>query len=311
MSSSSHEGAETTDPMMTAEETVDGMSPYVIAIVVGGIIAAAYYYFSKNNGNDKQQKLQRNLKDVDIDDQVASNTVGLKDITYIASKLNPDSTHLDILLAVASTPESIAWGVKAHEKRQQIMEDRMKDDEKEAQEKKKESSSNKSSSGDSMFDLDDEGWADDNDETEDDETKEKAKLAKQAEEDKKKAREQLKKVNEKPKFVLEGLDDGVIGQNWVEKVLSKSGAWPPADMRFLDGMTFDYEGKQVAALDHPGLRRNLCHIAGRINSVSLNSHPELSKSTLYQSYESKQSGCIFLLELRPDLDLFPFLLSFF
>lgn len=263
------------------------MSPYVIAIVVGGIIAAAYYYFSKNKGNDTQQKQQqRNLKDVDIDDPVASNTVGLKDISYIASKLNPDSTHLDILLAVASTPESIAWGVRALEKRQQIMEDRMKDDEKEAQEKKKESSSNKSSSGDSMFDLGDEGWADDDDETEDDEAKEKAKLAKQAEEDKKKAREQLKKVNEKPTFVLEGLDDGVIGQKWVEKVLSKSGAWPPPDMRFLDGMTFDYEGKQVAALDHPGLRRNLCHIAGRINSVSLNSHPELSKSTLHHTRAS-------------------------
>jgi hypothetical protein len=271
--SSTEEGVETD---ATAATENSGMSPYVIAIVVGGLIAAAYYFLVLNKKKE-DTTTKRKIKDVDIDDPVTSNTVGLQDITYIASKLKPDSTHLDILLAVASSPESIAWGVRAHLKRQQIVEERKEEDAKEALEKKKEDASNKSSSGENMFDLDDDGWADDVEDMEDDEAKEKAKLAKKAEEEKKKAREQLKKVNEKPKYVLEGLDEGVIGQQWVEATLSKSGAWPLPDMRFLDGMTFEYEGKQVSALDHPGLRRNLCHIAGRINSMLLNSHPELSK----------------------------------
>lgn len=256
----------------------NGLSSYVIALVVGGLIAAAYYYyFVLNKTKDAPKK---KLKDVDIDDPMASNTVGLKDITYIASKLKPDSTHLDILLAVASAPESIAWGVKAHLKRQKIVEDREEEDKKEEEQKKKDSSSNKSSSGNGMFDLDDDGWADDDEDMDDEEAKEKAKLAKKAEEEKRKAREQLKKVNEKPKYLLEGVDEGVIGQKWVEATLAKAGAWPPPDMRFLDGMTFEYEGKQVSPMDHPGLRRNLCHIAGRINSILLNSHPELCKFSL-------------------------------
>jgi primosomal protein N' len=273
MSSNEEEVIETTTMAVT-----NGMSlsSYVIAIVVGGVIAAAYYYFVVLKNQKKDTSKNKSIKDVDIDDPMANNSVGINDIAYIASKLKPDSTPLDILLAVASSPESIEWGTKAHLKRQTIIQERLEEDKNHQQEKKKEGSSNKSSSSNSVFDLDDDGWADDDEDLDDEEAKEKAKLAKKAEEDKKKAREELKKVTEKPKYLLEGID-GVIGQQWVEATLAKAGAWPLPDMRFLDGMTFEYEGKQVSALDHPGLRRNLCHIAGRINSVRLNSHPELSK----------------------------------
>ncbi|KAG7367375.1 hypothetical protein IV203_030046 [Nitzschia inconspicua] len=281
------------------------LSSYVIAIIVGGLVAAAYYFLVLNKKKETGTDTKRKTKDVDVDDPVTTNTVSLQDITYIASKLNPDSTHLDILMAVASSPESIAWGLKAHLKRQKIVEERKEEDQKEAREKKKDSSANKSSSSNnSMFELDDEGWADEDEDMQDDEAKEKAKLAKKAEEEKRMAREELKKVNEKPKYVLEGLDDGVIGQIWVESTLSKSGAWPPPDMRFLDEMTFEYDGKQVSALDHPGLRRNLCHIAGRTNSILLNSHPELLEAaaqqkidqTYFRASQEFRQRCAILLE---------------
>jgi hypothetical protein len=197
----------------------------------------------------------------------------MKDITYIASKLKPDSTHLDILLAVASSPESILWGTRAHLRKEKLKADRL-EEEKKGKAEKKLDSSKKTDSSNNMFELDDDGWADEDDDM-DEEAKEKAKLAKQAEEEKKKSREELKQASGKTKIALEGIDEGVIGQLWVEKTLGAAGAWPLPDLRFLEDETFEYDGKQVSALDHPGLRRNLCHIAGRINSVSLNSHPEL------------------------------------
>jgi len=272
-----------------ADTVVDSSSSshnfYLVVAVVGALAAAAYYFLVLKKQDDGKRKLN---KDVDVDDAMATNSVGLKDITYIASKLSPASTHLDILLAVASSPESIAWGTKAYLRREKLKEDRYKKKKKEEEErKKKESSSKKSSSGSNMFDLDDDGWADDDDEM-DDEAKEKAKLAKEAEEKKQKEREQLKKATGKTKVPLEGLDEGVIGQKWVESSLEKSGAWPPSDLRFLKDETFEFEGKKLSALEHPGLRRNLCHIAGRINSIALNSHPDLleaaSEQKLDQTY---------------------------
>ena len=118
---------------------------------------------------------------------------------------------------------------------------------------------------------DDEGWADD------DEDDEKAKLAAKTEEAKRKDREQLKNAVEKPKILIEGLDEGVLGQKWVENTLSEEGNWPPKNMAFLEGLKFEYEGKEVSPLDHPGLRRNMCMISGRLNSTQLNGHPQLCK----------------------------------
>jgi hypothetical protein len=157
-----------------------------------------------------------------------------------------------------------------------MIEERKEEEKKEEAEKN--ASTKKSSSNNNMFELDDDGWADEDDDM-DEEAKEKAKIAKEAEEQKKKDREQLKAATGKTKIPLEGIDEGVIGQKWVERTLGKIGSWPPQDLRFLKDMTFEYEGKQVSALDHPGLRRNLCHIAGRIGSITLNSHPELCKYT--------------------------------
>ncbi|KAL3918636.1 MAG: hypothetical protein SGILL_004144, partial [Bacillariaceae sp.] len=255
---------------MPMEEESSNMT-YVIAVVVGLVTIAAYYFMVMKKQDDDGKKNRG--KNVDLDEAMATNSVGMKDITYIASKLKPDSTHLDILLAVASSPESILWGTRAHLRKEKLKADRLEEEKKELSENKL-TSAKKSNSNNNMFELDEDGWAEE-DEDMDDEAKEKAKLAKKMEDDKKKEREELKKAAGKVKIPLEGVDEGVIGQAWVEKTLGAAGAWPLPDLRFLEGETFEYNGKQVSALEHPGLRRNLCHIAGRINSQALNSHPEL------------------------------------
>jgi hypothetical protein len=247
-------------------------------VLVGIIAAAAYYLFFK--GKEKKRGSAG-----DVDEALATNTVGLQDITYIISKLKPDSDPLDVLLAVASTPESIAWSTKTLGHRAKVVEKRLAADKAEEAKKKAEA---KKSNDDKMFDLGDD-WADDDDE--DEETKEKTKLANKVMEEKQKLDQDVAKASGKIKIPLEGVDEGVIGQNWVEKSLQRVGAWPPKDLRFLNDMTFEHEGKQVSAMDHPGLRRNLCYIAGRLNSIALNSHPELCKRYIVCSLKSIVFWC--------------------
>mmetsp|Transcript_883 Transcript_883/g.1887 ORF Transcript_883/g.1887 Transcript_883/m.1887 type:complete len:106 (+) Transcript_883:165-482(+) len=82
--------------------------PVYVAVLVGIIAAAAYYLFF-----NKKEEEEKRGKDVDVDETLATNSVGLDDITYIVGKLTPESDQLDVLLAVASTPESIAWSTKS------------------------------------------------------------------------------------------------------------------------------------------------------------------------------------------------------
>jgi len=271
---------------------------YVIlgyGVVLVGIIAAAAYYlfFNKKKGEKPRGS------DADVDETLATNTVGLADVTYIASKLTPESDPLDILLAVASTPESIVWSTKTLASRAQVIAKRIEAD-KEEEAKKKVGS--KQSSDDKLFKLDDDGWADDEDE--DEETKRKSKLANQALEEKQKLDDDVAKASGKVKIPIEGMDEGVIGQEWVEKALTKAGAWPMEDLRFLKDMTFEHEGKQVSAMDHPGLRRNLCYVAGRLNSLALNSDSELLEAaskrlvdpTYFKCASDFRQRCAMLLE---------------
>lgn len=237
----------------------------VLLAIVGG---AVYYFLG-----DKLFPKEKKKKLPEVDHVAATNTVGLEDVTYLAGLLMPNSTHLDILMAVASTPENVIYGLKAHEAKEEARRERIKEDLEEAKKNKTDSSSKGSSTGNDPFNLDDEGWADDDDDDE------KAKAAAKAEEEKKKEREQLQKAVGKQKVKLEGIDEGVIGQNWVENILGNAGVWPPKDLGLLKGKSFEYNGKKVSALDHPGLRRNLCMITGRLHSILLNSHPDLCKSS--------------------------------
>mmetsp|Transcript_882 Transcript_882/g.1881 ORF Transcript_882/g.1881 Transcript_882/m.1881 type:complete len:528 (+) Transcript_882:165-1748(+) len=271
--------------------------PVYVAVLVGIIAAAAYYLFF-----NKKEEEEKRGKDVDVDETLATNSVGLDDITYIVGKLTPESDQLDVLLAVASTPESIAWSTKSLAARKKMIEQRLEDEKEEGRKKNTET---KKSVGDDMMDLGDD-WADEDEDDDDldEETKQKEKLAKATLEEKQKFGEELAKATGKVKVPIEELDDGVLGQSWVEKTLGKSGAWPPPDLRFLKDMTFDYEGKKVSAMDHPGLRRNLCFVSARLNSLALNSHPELLQAasnqlidpTYFKHAADFRNRCAMLLE---------------
>ncbi|CAJ1952332.1 unnamed protein product [Cylindrotheca closterium] len=287
------------DPQVILDETLDeipedvkSMPSMAFGILLFVIAAGAYYYYAFVLNKKKKPT-------VEIDETMATNTVSLKDINYLASRLGPNSTHMDVLLAVASCPDSIKYGTKHHEAKEKARADRIAQDE---EEKVNEKTDIKSTAKDNLFDFDDEGWADEDDM--DDESKRKLELEKKAEEQKKKDLEQLNKATGKAKILLEGIDDGVIGQLWVEKTLGSNGAWPPKDLRFLGGEKFDYNGKMVSALEHRGLRRNICMMMGRINSMMLNTHPELLEAggkqlidqTYFKGSAEFRQRCAMLLE---------------
>jgi hypothetical protein len=186
----------------------------------------------------------------------------------------------DVMWAVASIPEIIEYSLQAHNAAQQLRRERIESDLAEA---KKSKTTPETAKGDMFaFEEDDEGWADNVDDDQDEETKQKAKLAVEAELQKKRDKEQLEKTTGKSKIKLEGIDKGVIGQKWVEATLQSSNVWPPKDLGLLTGTTYEYNGKKVSPLKHPGLRRSICMITGRLNSMLLNTHPELCK---YSSVE--------------------------
>lgn len=132
----------------------------------------------------------------------------------------------------------------------------------------------------SMEDLvadDDDGWA------EDDEDDPAAKAAKKDKEEKEKEAKRLakatgKEVTDYSKIKLEGLDEGVLGQQWVKANLTKMGVWPPPslDKSMIKNKKFDLDGKKVDLMDHPGVQRNLIMTMGRMKAKQLNTHPELT-----------------------------------
>jgi curved DNA-binding protein CbpA len=225
-----------------------------------GIIAWVVSYLRKEEKN-VQQTLQ-------------TMSVALGDTKHFAKVLSPDSTHLDVLLAVATTPENIEWAVQLQEKEDKMRQERL------AQMKSKSSFSGGKTAS---FELDQAGWADegerddDDEEDEDKDAKEAEEKAKQADIEKEKQRKELELATGKAVVLMEGVDEGVIGRAWVEKVLTNKGQWPPTDLRFVADQRFEYKGKQFTAMEHPGVRRNLCITIGRLNAQTLNTHPELRK----------------------------------
>lgn len=205
----------------------------------------------------------------------ANTSVASSDTAYIASKLSPESTHLDVLFCIATTPENINLTQQQLNKAETIRADKLA--KLEQQRKKKQTSK---ASIMTFDDLDEGGWAEDDDDDED--AKAAAAKAKQEEESKAKQRKQLAEATGAGHVPMEGIDDGVLGQKWVEQTLGSKGFWPPPDLRLLKGLTFHNTntGETVAPLDHPAIRRNLVMIIGRLNSVLLNTHPDLCKSVL-------------------------------
>lgn len=190
------------------------------------------------------------------------------DGAYILNCLRPSSTPLEILYAMASSPDSvkicsrqIAMAADLREKKVA----HLKEKEKEASHK-------------SMEDLlsNDDGWA------EEDEDDPAAKAAKKAKEEKEREAKRLAKATGKDaadftKMKFEGIDDGVLGQKWVVSNLENLGAWPPPDLddTVLGSKKFGLDGKVVSAIDHPAVARNLVMTMGRLHSRHLNTRPDL------------------------------------
>lgn len=206
-------------------------------------------------------------KNKKIDPKVTLNPQA--DATYLVNCLRPDSTPLEILYAIASSPDTVAVTCKQIAIATDLCE------KKKAHLKEKKTIATHKSMED-LFDDDDEGWA------EDDENDPAAKAAQKAKEEKEKEARRLAKATGKDvtdftKVKLEGIDEGVIGQQWVKSNLTKMGVWPPPslDKSIIKSKTFDLDGKKVGPMEHPGVQRNLMMTMGRLNAKQLNTHPEL------------------------------------
>lgn len=201
-------------------------------------------------------------------------------------------THMDVLFCVSTCPELLRttqeFLTSAEEqknRKQQIL----------LQKQQKDSTNVNSTASaatnatKSAFELDDFGWADDittDDNDVDQEKIERAKKLKlfEAEKELEKQRmadlivkkspdtEESSSLLSEQKLIsmkFEDLDDGALGQRWVEQTLQTidSDVWPPSNK---DG-TFPVN----TVMDHPASRRNVCMLLARLYSLVLNSHPAL------------------------------------
>jgi len=232
----------------------------------------------------KQQKQLDEKKKHSVK-MTTGNTVSLDDLQYLAKHLTHDSTNWQVLMAVISSPELVAWSQRQVEQVQIQHEERKKEIEEQRQQQLSGNSNSQKNSSVDEFDalVDGGGWGDDDDEEEDGDSINKIKAARQAEKEKQRDLDSLKKATGKSVLLLEGIDDGVLGQEWVERTLknqSKMG-FPPHDLGCLEGQLLDADpdnrakNQTLPPSEHPGMRRLLCMTMGRINSQMLNTHPEL------------------------------------
>ena len=168
------------------------------------------------------------------------------DAKHLVNQLRPNMTALDILYAIACTPDMLKVTQKALELRE------------EAKEKKLNALASKNKEA-SMEDLlaDDDGWAEEDDDP-------ATAAAKKAAEQKEKEAKQLADATGKtdPTLIkLEGVDDGVLGAQWVEEQCTKMKCWPPPSFK--------------GDLSDPAVKRNLLMTMGRLHAKQLNTHPEL------------------------------------
>lgn len=191
------------------------------------------------------------------------NSVAQSDMSYLAMHLRPDSSHVDVLFYIATCPELIEIAQQEIDKGEELK--KLRIEYLNPSKKKRE---------DDGFDFgNDGGWAEDDDDD--------AQAAKAKEAEKERLAKEVAEAsgnNIAKKIKIEGVDDGVVGQAWVEKSLSKLGQWPPkfSDVSAIPNMTFSVKGgNAVPALEHKAVRRNLCMTLGRLNARELNSDQEL------------------------------------
>jgi len=255
----------------------------IITVAVLGVVILKHLS-AKNREKSSDEKAKLAAK--------AAEAVGQAkvDVDYFDRYLSNDSSHMDILFYVATCPDLIrltSTVLKNVEEAKEKKAAALRGEDISGDKSKAENNEKKQTS----FDIDDSGWADDDDD-EDEQAKAAALKAKKAEEEREFQRKQLaaatgkleKSQEDVLKVRFEGMDEGVLGQNWVESVLQKEGIWPPSP-ELITGLKVqrnyfeDDKGKKVLdPLDVPAVRRNVCMLMGRLHSQVLNSHPELVKA---------------------------------
>eukprot|EP00591_Stephanopyxis_turris_P000728 CAMPEP_0195512008 /NCGR_PEP_ID=MMETSP0794_2-20130614/4127_1 /TAXON_ID=515487 /ORGANISM="Stephanopyxis turris, Strain CCMP 815" /LENGTH=735 /DNA_ID=CAMNT_0040639721 /DNA_START=211 /DNA_END=2418 /DNA_ORIENTATION=+ len=189
-----------------------GTAVVLVLLYMGMFVGLIVYVIQYGKRLEAKQKLDS--------DSLEANVNGKEDVKYLQEHLKDDSSHYEILYYIASTPENMKFAEGSLDKNL------------EAIRKKKEAMEEQRKNKGDDFGLDDGGWAEDDDE-EDEATKAKAALLKKEEDDRKMAARQLaaatgKPIPEDPLSVkIESMDEGVLGQKWVEESLTKGGMWPP------------------------------------------------------------------------------------
>ena len=247
------------------------MGMYAVYLLAILLVLRALYLIGQ-----KQRALQAARKPLEGDDAALlddSNSVSAKDLQFLGNHLNADrSTAYDVLWTLCASPANLAWSLSNLKKVEQIKQERL---EQEANKQKKKQTNELD------FDalVNEGGWDEDDDE---DAAGDKAKKNKDT--TKTSTTEDATGQN---KQLLEGIDEGALGQKWVESTLEKAKQWPPPSIDLWKEI--EYQGDPVEnVLDHPGLRRMLCMTTGRLNSQMLNGHPELlqagAKKLIDQTY---------------------------
>ncbi len=237
---------------------------FLVVMVIGLLLG---YISNSSKLNRVTDTKTKDGDDKQIDGKVQLNPQA--DAAYLVNCLRPNSTPLEILYAIATTPDTVA----ITSKQVAMADDLRKKKLAHLAEKEKEESHK------SMDDLlVSDGWA------EEDDDDPAAAAAKKAKEEKEKESLRLAKATGKDttdflKMKLEGVDEAVLGQEWVFQNLTKIGAWPPPsfqDTLVLKHTKFSVDGgKAMSPLEHPGVKRALIMTMGRLHAKELNTHPEL------------------------------------
>lgn len=259
----------------------------VAIIIIPAVLLVAFlaYYFlilKKSKSTNKTSNKATSLVNHELN-KLNANTEddnnGANDVLHLLKNLHPSSsTHLDVLLVIATTPENMKLTQQAMDKEKELKQKRREflnpeasSDTDNGSSAKESSDTSSNSKNDTEFDLDG-AWGDDDEDEEDANVKankarqaEKERLAKEVAAASGKAESMMKHVK------IEGIDEGVLGQKWVENTLAENGVWPPQTS---DGLDLDLK-KGIET--NEAMRRNVCMTMGRLHANVLNTHPALSK----------------------------------
>lgn len=247
-----------------------------ITLLFGVILIVVWYlrYYSKRRTLRTQTpSTDTKSKSLTKDPSPESLQPNNECVTYVAQHLRPDSSHMELLFYVATTPKQIRWGLDGchkerewkHKRTQYLKEQKQKD---------------------GGFDLN--GMWDDG--MEDDDVHKGIEI----ENEKELLKRQMNTAADGNELTisnikLEGVDDHVLGIEWIKSILREQKQWPPsflttneelAKMRFIlstssNNNNEEEQTKLRKAINHEGVMRNLCMTMGRLNALVISNHPKL------------------------------------